>query len=182
MSEPLSPHPNICKVEIELPWEIAKLVAIHGPAFIAAITQAVGVRIEDQKAEDEKSLRITEECNRVQRERAALARECIAELNRRANGPGQRRTIIKQLAVEYGIDASSLTMIIDVFGRQFRQEERRKQDAEFVRLHLTGLTHDEIAAQCGVSRNKVQKHLAKQADVIARLQTEASDTPNSEDK
>ncbi len=118
-------------LNLEVPWEIADLVAAHGPALIQLaefallhapallellqenVLQRHRVVSADIVAKSETEAT----CNAQIAEWRCLAADCLAEIGRRSNGPGQHRSIIKQLAAERGVTPQFLQTIIKVHGK-----------------------------------------------------------------
>jgi DNA-binding CsgD family transcriptional regulator len=88
---------------------------------------------------------------------AALAAECEAEIARRMNSPGQRSSLIKQLATERKLKRGFLETVLRVYGRQFRNGAMSPRAAEMVRLRLDGCTPKEISEPLGISDRQVRK-------------------------
>lgn len=160
-----NPYAATCQVTLDLPCEVAELLAAHGPKLIAAIAKAV----EKRKADARRSTEVRQlldkqsEDNRV--EWAALARRCEAEIARRSNGPGQRERLMKQLATELNVTVSFLRTVCKVQ----RRNEAEQQSAAVVRLYFNGLSNKRIAADLGITPDTVARVLRSQKDLIKKL-------------
>lgn len=166
---PPNPDQNICRVTLDLPWEIAEALAEHGPQLIAAIQESVGQRskTQDRRAVDREQLVERTETNKV--EWAALALLCEREVLRRSNGKGQRSSIIKTLATELGHEVTFLNSVCKVFKNQTQKSLNAERDEQILGYYFDGLSNIEIGEKFGLAPGSVSRILASQKDKIKAI-------------
>lgn len=108
-------RPNICTVQLDIPWEVAEALIQHWPGIIGAIQTAISRRRDAEKLAAGQREAVEAACASNIAEWRALAAEFHAEAARRANGPGQKRSIVKQLAAERGMKVSFVEQIMRAF-------------------------------------------------------------------
>jgi hypothetical protein len=123
----IEPRRATIPVTLDLPWEIAELVVLHGPALIAALEYAVRERHAVVVQDAEAKARTEEACEAQLVEWDRLADRAIREISRRMNGQGQRKSVLKQLAAEWGMSAVDLDRIIRVHRRRRVLPKREKK-------------------------------------------------------
>lgn len=165
----IKPYGATCKVELELPWEQAVFIVEHGPSIIRAIQSALEARKTDLSRNEHAQKLVTESTEKLKAEYAALSDKAEAEISRRAKAPGQRRQIIKQLALEYGLTAPTLESILKV-QRKIKKEKRdRQRVVDIIALHIKGLTNREIGKELGLKTKVVEGLLNSETDLLATL-------------
>lgn len=117
----IEPRRATLPIVLELPWEIAELVVQYGPAFLRDLERAVGQRQEVVTRDAASKITTAAACEAQILEWRKLAGECLAEIQRRSNGPGQKRVIIKQLAAERGVSPQLLMTIIKIHGKSLSE-------------------------------------------------------------
>lgn len=174
MIERPSPFGNLLQLKLELPWELAEQLRPYLAEWLSALSGAVDARTVENAARVERRAQTDRECEENRANWRALAQACEAEIKHRANHPGSRRTIIRQLAAEQGLSASFLSTIIRTFGRETREERKRARIAEALRLRLARKTNAAIAKELGVSVRMVEKYLAEGLGSAPRARRRAS--------
>lgn len=117
MSDAPNPTSNVCTVTFDIPWELAEQLVPILAKLLNGISAGLQGRSEIREQKD-LARQITErEMAENKAGWATLAAECEAEIRRRANGPGSRRTIIKQLASDLSMPVSFLDTILRVARR-----------------------------------------------------------------
>lgn len=153
--KPVYPYGNTCRVEFDLPWEDADLIVEHGPQLISAISIAINDRKRSAERQAYEKENLKAECAGRKAETLRIGAEAYAEVLRRTNGPGQRQTIVKQLASEYGLPAYELKSILGAY-RQHEEERRlNRQHLRALTLHLQGFSHKEIGQKLELSSRRV---------------------------
>ena len=114
----IEPRRATIPITVSLPWEIARLIVEHGPALIAALEYAVRERDSVVVQDAEAKARTEESCEAQLVEWDRLADRAIREISRRVNGPGQRKSVLKQVAAEFGMSPVDLDRIIRVHRRR----------------------------------------------------------------
>lgn len=171
----INPYGSTCKVELELPWEQAEFIVEHGPSIIRSIKEALEARKAELQSNETTRQLVTENSEKLSAEYAALSEKAEIEIARRANAPGQRRLIIKQLAAEYGLTAPTLERILKV-QRQIRKDARdRQRIAKIISLHLQGLTNLEIGKELSIRTKVVADLLISETDLLSTLKANLSD-------
>ncbi|MBX7200397.1 MAG: hypothetical protein K1X51_13610 [Rhodospirillaceae bacterium] len=165
MSGSVNPLGNLCRVTLDLPWEVAEALADHGTAIIAAIQSAVRARKEDAARSQVQRAETDRQCDQNREDWIALAQKVQAEVARRSNGPGQRPAIVRQLAVEYGVTVQHLNTICQAFG----QEVKARRNLEIVRRYFQGVSNRQIAKEHRLTPHQVGRILATQKDLIRDL-------------
>lgn len=174
MNGPRLPNPygNICTVALDLPWEVAELLASHGPQLIAAIARAVELRQAEARHNTAVAALLDKEAEKNKAEWAALAKHCEAEIARRSNRPSDRNVVIKQLAVELKVTAQFIKTICKVF----RSQEHDRRHAEMLRLYAAGWTNVQIAQKFRISAETVSRALSKEKDLLKGVRALAAET------
>jgi hypothetical protein len=111
----IEPAANMCRLEIELPWEVVHLIVNHGPALLDAFRQVLAYRAEDEALQRERVAELEATRQRNHAQWAALAAYCRAEIARRSNGPGQQVAILKGIALERRVSVQFLRQIMRAF-------------------------------------------------------------------
>lgn len=161
MIERPSPFGNFFQLKLELPWELAEQLRPYLADWLAALNGTLDARAVENAARVERRAVTDRECEENRANWRALAQACEAEIKHRANHPGSRQTIIRQLAAEQGLSVSFLNTILGVFGREAREERKRARIAETLRLRLARKTNADIAKELGCSVSMVEKYLAE---------------------
>ncbi|MEQ9111496.1 MAG: hypothetical protein RIF37_08775 [Rhodospirillaceae bacterium] len=155
INKPINPYGHVCRVEIDLPWEIAELLVDQGPRLILAISDAIGDRKRDAERQENRTAKIKADCDTRKAETLKIGAEAESEITRRSNGSGQRNRIIKQLASEYGYPAYELNSIIRAYRNDQKERRLRKQHLRALTLHLQGFTHKEIGQKLDLSAMQI---------------------------
>jgi len=155
----INPYQNSCRLELEIPWELAQALLPLAQELVTVLAKAVAERgevqshAENRKADTDR----TAEDNRAAWR--ALAEECEAEAKRRANGPGSRRSILRQLAAERNLSPIFLERIVRVYRREARKEQFAARVAEIEARRAQGQSTGFIAGELGISARMVRKYL-----------------------
>jgi hypothetical protein len=113
------------------------------PPIIAAVGEALGSLIQGVERQVASRTALDKACEKRELENTASTVE--AEIQRRSNGPGQRRLLIKQLASEYGLPAYELQAIISVYRKEQKAKRPSRQELRVLAPRLQGFSHREIA-------------------------------------
>jgi hypothetical protein len=167
MNVRLKPRTPFLTVEIDISWDVAELIVDAGPGLIKAVAMALKNRKSELAAAHDGQTRLDDQLAANRSDWSALAIRCEAEVARRANGPGQRPAIIRQLAAELKMSRPDLERIIRVYRRERLEGERKRRTVQVIRRHLQGRTHRAIAAELGLQT--VAKTLAVSSDLLGRL-------------
>jgi len=176
----LNPYGNTCKVTLDIPWDLAETLVAHGPQLIEIIKQALDTRKEEARDNHKVKEVLDKQCEDNRAAWAALAEQCEAEIAKRSNAPGQRRQILKQLAAEYKVAFPFLDSICRVYGSQKREAGIAARKAEIIRLHLSGLSHKQIAQEVKLTPESVGNIIVAERDLIGTLKAHAHSRPKIE--
>ena len=147
---------NHVQITIDLPADVADVLATHGEAMISAMVAIA------------KTCRLNpSEQNRIEakeRRKESLAENLaqIIKLGRigyrymRSNPDVQS---IGALATELGVTGQKLRFATDHFKKKFKAKLKKRRDREIVRYARKGVFNDEIAHRIGVHRNTISKVL-----------------------
>ncbi|MEQ8510384.1 MAG: hypothetical protein RIB43_15370 [Rhodospirillaceae bacterium] len=171
-NHPPKPDQNICRVTLDLPWEIAEALADHGPQLIAVIQEAVGLRAKETKRRSEVKEQVVESTNANKAEWSALADTCLREIVRRANGPGQRDSELKSLASELGHDFQFLKSICRIYAPRIKRNLKAERDAKIVDYYFDRLTNIQIAEKLGIAPGSVSRILSEHKKNIAAIRAQ----------
>lgn len=153
--KPLYPYGNTCRVEVELPWEIADLIVEHGPSLILAISSAVSDRKRSAERQEYEKAKLRATWAERKAETLVFGEKVQSEIVRRTNGPGQRPVLIKQLAAEYGYSAKELSSILRVYREHCEERKLHRQHLRALTLHLQGFKHKEIGEKLDLSSRRI---------------------------
>ena len=172
MSRKPDSRSNVCHVELDISWELAGALVPHLSNILNALVGALQNRQVDHVHDvaEREGHRVIAAQNKAGW--AALAAECEAEIARRANGPGQRNAIIKQLALERNVTREFLRIILKANGREAKTAGQSRHQtaqrtaayqartAEILRLRIDGKSTAQIAAVLGISARQVRNYIA----------------------
>lgn len=174
MIERPSPFGNFFQLKLELPWELAEQLRPYLVEWLSALNGTLDARAVEDAARAERRAATDRECEASLASWRALAQACEAEIKHRANHPGSRQTIIRQLAAEQNLSVSFLNTILRVYRRDARVEHKRSRIAEALRLRFARKANAEIAKELGCSVSMVEKYLAEGLGSAPRARRRAS--------
>ncbi|MEQ8736395.1 MAG: hypothetical protein RIC29_15835 [Rhodospirillaceae bacterium] len=169
---PPNPDQNICRVTLDLPWEIAEVLAEHGPQLIAVIQEAVGQRSKETERCAQVAEKVSETAEANKARWAALADICHREIDRRSNGPGQKDSILKALASELGHDFQFLKSVCRIYGTKIKKNLKADRDASVIELYFDGLSNSQIAEKLAIAPGSVSRILSGQKKKIAEIRAQ----------
>jgi len=171
MKRDVSISAGLVTLKIELPWEVAALIAEHGPSTIDQIKSALDQERQHNE-QRQRALSLSESGGSERRQRwDALARQLDREL-RSAKATGKDRTaLVRRFADRSGIPVSSLNAIHKGYRQRREERIRARRDAQVIRLHLLGTSNREIATQLSprITPQSVGRILKKHPDLIWSL-------------
>ncbi len=170
-----NPYGPTCKVTLDLPWDVAELLVKHGPGLLNVIGAAVKARKAETHHHKEVGAFLDKQCEDNKAEWAALALHCEAEIARRSNGPGQRSSVVKQLAAELKVTASFINSICRVFKAESRQNGIEQRKAQIIRLYFKGWSNAAIAREVKLAPETVSRLLASEKDLLKTLRASTPD-------
>lgn len=111
----IEPRSGLCTVTLQLPWEVAEALVRYWPGIIGPIQTALAQREENARFDARLKAATDAQCEANIVEFKALAAYCRSEVERRSNGPGQKKAILKQIAAERGVNVTYLERIMKAF-------------------------------------------------------------------
>lgn len=111
----IEPRSNICTITLQLPWEVAEALVRHWPGIIGPIQAALTQREDNARFDASLKAATDAQCETNILEFKKLAAYCRAEIERRSNGPGQKKAVLKQIAAERGVNMTYLEQIMRAF-------------------------------------------------------------------
>jgi len=163
---PIASETNLCRLEIELTWDVAQALYDAGPALITALGQVLRQRQVERAARVEASARLDRELAENKAQWSAMAAECAAEIARRANSPSAKSGLIRQLAAERGVTVGFLRTVLRVYGKSnARALSHQARVLQVKHWEQQGLTQLQIAGKLGISARQVRKCLVKAREV-----------------
>jgi hypothetical protein len=153
-------------VSVELPGDIADLLAEHSHEF-AAIIEALGrecralpssaeVRAENQRRHEQK----IQELREVAEKRGRLG---FRLFRRYGGGKGVAKQVdlLDRIALELGISAKLVELDIIRFKRSLEAKVRKRRGREIERYYWAGKSNGEIAFRLCTHRNTVSKYISE---------------------
>lgn len=157
---PISGTSNVCTVRIEITWQQAQALYELGPILLSALGTVLADRSTQLRVSTKAKSELAAQLDTQKAEWAALAATCEAEIRRRSNRPGDRQSIIKQLAAERGIQLALLRSILTVHRRERVARSITDRATQIQRLSDQGKPHHQIAKTVGISERQVRYSLA----------------------
>ncbi|MBV6633039.1 MAG: hypothetical protein KI792_08415 [Alphaproteobacteria bacterium] len=174
MDKRISINPETVSVTLELPFEVAELIADQGMDLVKAIVEAV----ELVKRNDERRKRLEQYQDADAQDRTdewhRLAAELDAEIKRLTGSGGVTEAeVITTFASNFSTPVSSLQAILTSYRKKQRKAAIRERDEKIIRFYFLGYTNAQIGKKLEppVSASTVNKVLAKHRDFIAMLRT-----------
>ncbi|MBW7849698.1 MAG: hypothetical protein H3C38_04285 [Rhodospirillales bacterium] len=159
-------HGNSCRIEIELPWDLAtRILAATMPLF-DQLRPAVDVHQAEERRQAEELRRTSEARQQRRRETARLGRIAYSRFRHermdRPNDPGaERRRALAKVAEGLSVPAQLLEVLIRQHRQKLNARVERARVAKTISLLRQGAGNAEIAAVLAIRPHNVPRWVRK---------------------